>query len=218
VLRVVLVIACLTLGFLTTWAVATVGVRADLSSVAPSPSATTCELDEYKRGWLADDFSFAQSKDLGNCLGWMPHRQWRLDAEGLVKGSGGIGGFRAVGFPLRCFTFYSFWPLNSFPRDSEWGVRFTRLPFTETYVDLPVRPIWPTLLLDTAFFALAWSLPLGGVKLGINSLLRRRRARRGQCPWCAFSRTGLPLNIPCPECGRPAPKRNSFVGEPFPVP
>ena len=32
-----------------------------------------------------------------------------------------------------------------------------------------------------------------------------RRARIGLCPKCRYSRTGLPPNSPCPECGTPSP-------------
>lgn len=199
--RILLVVACLSLGPLTAWGLATLGVRADLSAVEPSPAVTTCDLDEYKRGWLADDLSFGQSKNLGNYPAWMPYRQWRSDAQGLIRGSGGIGHFRAVGFPLRCFTLYSFWPMNSFPRDSEWGVRFTRIPFTERYFDLPVRPIWPALAVDVAFFALVWGVPVYLVDRGAGRLRRRRRVKRGRCGGCGFPRTGLPADAACPEYG-----------------
>lgn len=62
---------------------------------------------------------------------------------------------------------------------------------------LPLRPIWSGLLVNTAFYAALWFIPLGGVGL----VRRRRRRRRGWCPGCAYDRDGLTSQQPCPECG-----------------
>jgi hypothetical protein len=29
-----------------------------------------------------------------------------------------------------------------------------------------------------------------------------RRAKSGHCPKCGYSRAGLPMDRPCPECGQ----------------
>ena len=63
---------------------------------------------------------------------------------------------------------------------------------------LPVLPMWPGLLANTAFYGGAWGVVIGGPIL----LRRWLRARRGGCPQCGYSREGLKVDAPCPECGR----------------
>jgi hypothetical protein len=65
---------------------------------------------------------------------------------------------------------------------------------------LPMRPLWPGLLANTAIYGGAWA-----VLIGVPIFLRRwLRARRGGCPQCGYSREGLKVDAPCPECGRAA--------------
>lgn len=61
---------------------------------------------------------------------------------------------------------------------------------------LPLRPIWPGVLIDTGFYAGLWAMLFVGVSL----LRMHRRRRRGQCPRCSYDlRHGLEHG--CPECG-----------------
>jgi hypothetical protein len=60
--------------------------------------------------------------------------------------------------------------------------------------DLPLVPLWPGFLVDTAFWGgaafLVWSVP-GFVRRGV-------RRRRGRCVRCGYELKGLAV---CPECG-----------------
>jgi hypothetical protein len=67
---------------------------------------------------------------------------------------------------------------------------------------VPLLPIWSGLAADTGVFALPWL-----VILGVPSLRRALRVRRGLCPHCGYDLRGLPAGSPCPECGRPASTR-----------
>lgn len=58
---------------------------------------------------------------------------------------------------------------------------------------LPIMPMWPGLIANTVTYACALYVPL--------LVTRHRRARRGECPKCGYSRSGLADGSPCPECG-----------------
>jgi hypothetical protein len=64
-------------------------------------------------------------------------------------------------------------------------------------LDLPLRPIWPGLLADAA----AWGAAAWGLSRPPGALRARARRRRGGCPECGYSRSGLPGRAVCPECG-----------------
>ncbi len=66
---------------------------------------------------------------------------------------------------------------------------------------LPCLPLWSGFLQNTVFYA--FLLALGHT--GIRRLTRGLRADAGRCPACAYDRTYLPLESPCPECGHAAP-------------
>jgi hypothetical protein len=75
---------------------------------------------------------------------------------------------------------------------------------------LPIFPLWPGLLANTAIYGGAWA-----VLLGVPVLLRRwLRARRGGCPQCGYSREGLKVDAPCPECGRTPPAAHDATPAP----
>ncbi|MGP1346867.1 MAG: hypothetical protein ACTS3F_09420 [Phycisphaerales bacterium] len=64
---------------------------------------------------------------------------------------------------------------------------------------LPLIPIWPGLLANTAIYAAAlWLLTLAPLRLR-----RTLRARKGHCPHCAYDLNNLTTDR-CPECGRSA--------------
>lgn len=76
------------------------------------------------------------------------------------------------------------------PRDAEFNPR-----------PIPLTPLWPGLIANLAIYTIAWFALLTGV----STLLERRRARRGNCPHCNYSRAGLTPTTPCPECGHIPP-------------
>ena len=69
----------------------------------------------------------------------------------------------------------------------------------------PYWPIWSGLLIDTAAYGGAWWIALLGVGMLVSTLRATIRRRRGQCPRCGYSLTGLAAGSPCPECGPKAP-------------
>jgi hypothetical protein len=64
-------------------------------------------------------------------------------------------------------------------------------------IQLPYRPAWLGLTLNTGFYGLLWSLPI----IGLPHARRWRRVRKGHCGNCGYdlSRTDSPV---CPECGK----------------
>jgi hypothetical protein len=61
---------------------------------------------------------------------------------------------------------------------------------------LPLIPIWPGFLANTALYAIPWTL-----LLGFGPARRSLRRRRGLCPACAYDLRATPPGAPCPECG-----------------
>ena len=62
---------------------------------------------------------------------------------------------------------------------------------------LPLLPLFPGFLLDTALFGSVWWLLISAAPAARAYLRRRRKV----CPKCAYSRAGLASAAPCPECG-----------------
>src|SRR5205814_6005727 len=75
-----------------------------------------------------------------------------------------------------------------------WNILIARTPPRWFY--LPHIPIWPGLILDTAFFT---ALALGLVR-GPALVRRWLRRWRGACPRCGYDLRGA--REVCPECGR----------------
>lgn len=67
------------------------------------------------------------------------------------------------------------------------------------YRMIPLRPVWPGFVLNTAFYAALAGTPFLIIRL---RRLRRcaKRERRGECIWCRYDTKGLNR---CPECGGP---------------
>jgi len=71
---------------------------------------------------------------------------------------------------------------------------------------LPLRPIWPGLLIDTLFYGVLWF----GMIVGFGALSRAIRRKRGRCPNCGYDLRGhtdhgrdgrATSGGGCPECG-----------------
>jgi hypothetical protein len=63
---------------------------------------------------------------------------------------------------------------------------------------LPLRPLWPGFLINTAFYGgVLWLLWCGQ-----GTIRRERRRRRGLCEECGYDRRGDVGSV-CPECGKP---------------
>lgn len=64
---------------------------------------------------------------------------------------------------------------------------------------LPLRPVWPGVIVDTAVFSAAWWAAITAPIV----LLRRSRIRRGLCSACRYDLRGLHAaqHPHCPECG-----------------
>lgn len=62
---------------------------------------------------------------------------------------------------------------------------------------LPLLPIWPGILVDTAVFAAIWWVLFAGVFL----LRSHRRRRRGLCARCGYDLQHTHRGQLCPECG-----------------
>ncbi|MCC7387583.1 MAG: hypothetical protein IT431_02315 [Phycisphaerales bacterium] len=109
--------------------------------------------------------------------------------------------YHATGWPFRALTCSVHWKQQirnsditytvhggvQLPRDADFNPRA-----------LPLTPVWPGFLLDTAIYTPLWLAMLSA----LHTLRARRRARRGACPHCSYPRQGLDPQSPCPECGK----------------
>src|SRR5881394_1692644 len=83
------------------------------------------------------------------------------------------------------------WPLHAL----DYGLGTPEVRFSASGAfDPPLHPIWPSFAINTMFYAaILWLLIAAPGKI-----LRRIRARRGQCPACAYP---VGTNEVCTECG-----------------
>jgi len=63
---------------------------------------------------------------------------------------------------------------------------------------LPLLPLWPGFLVNTAFYAILL-FALARIPRMVRRVMRRRR---GRCISCGYDRGGLETTAACPECGR----------------
>ncbi len=116
---------------------------------------------------------------------------------------------QGAGWPLRALACeFSYTTSPTRDANGKWSYSYETiggigLPFREVSnvfleVGLPLRPLWPGLLADSALFSLAWCLVLGVPR----SIRRARRVRHTRCPRCGYdlrATGGLPAG--CSECG-----------------
>jgi hypothetical protein len=146
---------------------------------------------------------------------------WPRDATLSVEEDGpGWLGEASFALAEECFIYRAGWPLCSLagaehrpPRPDLAGDAQTRLVglwkprrrivdwWRSDAAGLPVRPIWPGLVVNTLFYAaILWLLIAGPF------MLRRViRLKRGRCPRCGYDLRGSPPEVGagggCPECG-----------------
>ncbi|MCA9305190.1 MAG: hypothetical protein KDA16_01560 [Phycisphaerales bacterium] len=73
---------------------------------------------------------------------------------------------------------------------------------------MPLLPIWPGLLIDTAFWGAVWFILLWPTGLVAAKVKRARRRAKGKCAWCKYDLRGIDSER-CPECGgerQPTPR------------
>ena len=91
-------------------------------------------------------------------------------------------------------TLRGVWVVSGDPPTSRW------LPTTPRGWAIPIRPLWPGLMMNTIVYAvLAWTL-WSALRMP-RAYRRRRRQKRNQCLACGYSRAGLAESAACPECG-----------------
>lgn len=124
----------------------------------------------------------------------------------------GVNRFR-VGFPFPAFEFSQHgWQNTDGIRHSRSVgiVEFGRVPMFG-WIAVPLRPVWPGLLLNwlawTAFVWLLWRLVGDRVRMR-RAKRRRDRIERGVCVACGYDLAGLGT---CPECGAVTPPASSCV-------
>jgi hypothetical protein len=120
-----------------------------------------------------------------------------------IPGAGSTS--RAFGLPFRCLRWQMTRSLTETSPNSHTinvhrrGVWDLTLPGGRFTATLPLIPMWPGFLADSALFALLLASPWI-----VRAVIRRRRTARGGCRYCGYDLAGA-LDRPCPECGRVIP-------------
>lgn len=81
------------------------------------------------------------------------------------------------------------------------GIHLRWLSMTDRPAALPLRPIWPGLVIDTLLYAVLWH-GLFLIWPRLRSYVRREKQRieQGCCPLCGYD-LRADFNSGCPECG-----------------
>ncbi|MGI9014366.1 MAG: hypothetical protein ACR2GY_08970 [Phycisphaerales bacterium] len=108
--------------------------------------------------------------------------------------------YHAVGWPMHAVSCEVHWQTQVQNADILYTVAGgVQLPRDRSFNPraLPLRPIWPGFAINVLLYGLLWWLLLRMIA-GFRSL---RRARRGCCHACGYSRKGIAGDARCPECG-----------------
>ena len=112
---------------------------------------------------------------------------------------------RAAGWPSLCLSQHS-WVHADGTAESRGSLRVRDFKiYTRSYDPdagtVPLLPVWPGLLANTAVFAGGWFAAVILPWAGWKAWRRSRRVRKGLCGGCGYALGGQPR---CPECGIPA--------------
>jgi hypothetical protein len=116
---------------------------------------------------------------------------WAASARRNVPNLFGVG---AYGWPLPALKVIQSRRAASTVYAGDWETPVSVGPAGP--LRLPLSPIWPNLLADSALFAAAWFSLLAG----LPALGRAHRRRQNRCPSCGYSLAGV-QSPTCPECG-----------------
>jgi hypothetical protein len=181
--------------------------RALLDTLRGRPPAPEPQWPTAPEGWLAlarKDLVGRTDIKLRDAAPW-----WGTFAFGAAAQPGiHEATDHAFGWPLPALWYHVWGDVRSnlaSAQDIEGGILITPRSSLElraySFRALPLWPVWPGLLADTALFGSLWWLIL----FAPATLRRILRRRRGQCPACGYDLRSTPHGSPCPECGRPAP-------------
>ncbi len=216
---VLALILCLLLGFLTSTIIAWAAVlpfdtnEAQLlefktngwyGAVDRSTTVTTVRVVE--RRYFPDGRDapppFGAGRSPGDPPDWLPLDE-SPQSSGVIYMRGA-----AAGWPMRSLHFYV--APHEQPLFVDWEIGrhgllsginlggFVELDYANEDVELPIRPLFPGLFINSAIFAAGWVLVLAWLYYCLRSSANRLRARQ-RCICCKYDMRGN--TAICPECG-----------------